>query len=62
MGEGAAYTGLAPAGRDLGPAIFAADLAVASGNLEPVERLLTEDVAHGLAEHFRELRATVRGR
>lgn len=58
MGEGAAYTGLAPAGRDLGPAIPAADLAVESGNLEPVERLLTEEVLHGLEKHFAELRET----
>jgi len=55
-GEGAAYTGLAPAGRDLGPAIPAADLAVASGDLEALERLLTEGVLHGLDVHFAELR------
>ena len=57
-GEGAAYTGLAPAGRDRGPAIPAADLAVASGDLRPVEQLLTEDVLHGLEKHFAEVRET----
>jgi hypothetical protein len=55
-GEGAAYTGLAPAGRDLGPAIPAADLAVASGDLGALERLLTESVLQGLDLHFAELR------
>ena len=38
--EGAPYTGLAPAGRDLGPAIPAADRALQSGSLEPLEELL----------------------
>jgi hypothetical protein len=33
-GEGAPYTGLKPAGRDLGPAIPAADKAVETGSLE----------------------------
>jgi hypothetical protein len=57
-GEGAPYTGLAPAGRDLGPAVPAADLAVASGDLRPVEQLLTEDVLQGLEKHFAEIRET----
>ena len=35
-GEGAPFTGLKPAGRDLGPAIPAADEAVRVGSVEPV--------------------------
>ena len=38
--EGAAYTGLKPAGRDLGPAIPAADKALETGNVDPVVKLL----------------------
>src|SRR4030067_3866291 len=34
-GEGAPYTGLKPAGRDLGPAVPAADKAIAEGELGP---------------------------
>jgi hypothetical protein len=52
-GEGAPYTGLKPAGRDLGPAIPAADRALDSGSVEPVERLLT--VVSGLRKRFREV-------
>jgi hypothetical protein len=51
-GEGAPYTGLAPAGRDLGPAIPAADAAVASGNVDEVEAMLLEAVRRGLVERF----------
>src|SRR5688572_24496355 len=40
-GEGAPFTGLKPAGRDLGPAIPAADKAIESGALEPILDLLT---------------------
>ena len=39
-GEGAAYTGLKPAGRDLGPAIPLADKAVASGSDAELTRFL----------------------
>ena len=55
-GEGAPYTGLAPAGRDLGPAIPAADRALASGDLDVVEDLLVEEVRRGLRAHFAEAR------
>lgn len=51
-GEGAAYTGLKPAGRDLGPAIPAADKALEVGTVEPVVKLLTEAVQRGVREHF----------
>ena len=51
-GEGAPYTGLKPAGRDLGPAIPAADKALEDGSIEPVVNLLTGLVQGGLREHF----------
>lgn len=51
-GEGAPYTGLKPAGSDLGPAIPAADRALETGAVRPLERLLTEAVRHGLHEHY----------
>ena len=51
-GEGAPYTGLKPAGRDLGPAIPAADLALEDGSVETVVKLVTDAVARGIREHF----------
>lgn len=54
-GEGAPYTGLKPAGRDLGPAIQAADQAAAAGQIDPVQNLLTADVQTGLKKRFGEL-------
>lgn len=53
-GEGEPYTGLKPAGRDLGPAIPAADRAVADGKLEPLFKLLTHKIHDGLHERFKE--------
>lgn len=51
-GEGAGYTGLKPAGRDLGPAIPAADRALAEGSVEAVITLLSEAVRQGAHKHF----------
>ena len=51
-GEGAAYTGLKPAGRDLGPAIPAADRALAESSVESVITLLNEAVRQGVRTHF----------
>jgi hypothetical protein len=51
-GEGAPFTGLKPAGRDLGPAIPAADEAVRVGSVEPVRQLLTDAVQQRLREEF----------
>lgn len=51
-GEGEPYTGLKPAGRDLGPALPAADKAIENGSLEEVNTLLTETVQKGLEERF----------
>ncbi len=57
-GEGAPYTGLKPAGRDLGPAIPAADRALESGDIQSLVRLLGEAVQAGLSERFTRARAT----
>lgn len=57
-GEGAAYTGLKPAGADFGPAIPAAEHAVATGDLAKLQAVLTEEIEHALRErlaHVREL-------
>lgn len=51
-GEGAAYTGLKPAGIDYGPAIPAAERAIAIGNLAQVKALLVEEIEHGLHARF----------
>lgn len=50
--EGASYTGLKPAGRDLGPAIPAGDKAVDTGDLKPVWDLLREEAHKGLHRTF----------
>ena len=57
-GEGASFTGLKPAGRDLGPAIPAADEAVRVGSVEPVRRLLTVAIQERLRRQFGEVMAT----
>jgi hypothetical protein len=51
-GEGEPYTGLKPAGRDLGPAIPAADKAIDMRSLQPVEKLLTTSLSEGLRAHL----------
>jgi hypothetical protein len=51
-GEGAPYDGLKPAGRDLGPAIPAADAALEKGVPGPVVALLTDAVRDGVRAHF----------
>jgi hypothetical protein len=52
-GEGEPYTGIKPAGRDLGPAIPAADKAIVDGKIEPVIKLLTEKMRDGVQEYFK---------
>jgi len=54
-GEGAPFTGLKPAGRDLGPAIPAADKAIEQGSVESVAKLLTTAMQERLREHFNEV-------
>lgn len=56
-GEGAAYTGLKPAGEGLGPAIAAADKAIDSGSSAAVEKLLVDAVKTGVHERFARLKA-----
>lgn len=56
-GEGASYTGLKPAGRDLGPTIPAADKAVETGKIEPLVDLLMSKIRKDLEEHFHEVMA-----
>lgn len=60
-GEGAAYTGLKPAGIDHGPAIPAAERAIETGNLTPVKALLTDEVKHGLHARFAHAQETRKG-
>lgn len=43
-GEGASFTGLKPAGRDLGPAIPAGDKAIVTGSTDALHKLLTDKV------------------
>ena len=51
-GEGEPYTGLKPPGRDLGAAIPMADRALENGNLEPLLRLLSEDIQRAVRAKF----------
>lgn len=57
QGEGAAYDGLKPAGRDLGPAIPAADLAIRQGNAEKLVHQLSAAVVEQLQARFRRVMA-----
>lgn len=50
--EGAPYTGLKPAGLDLGPAVPGADEALRSGSTAALEKLLGDAVRKGLRDHF----------
>lgn len=51
-GEGAPFGGLQPAGRDLGPAVPAADQALETGSISQVEKLLTDAIRNGVHKHF----------
>jgi hypothetical protein len=50
-GEGAAYTGLKPAGQ-IEPAVAAADKSIESGKLQPLAKLVQGRVENGLHGHF----------
>jgi hypothetical protein len=52
-GEGAAYTGLRPAGTDFGPAIPAAERALEIGKTDELIALMQEQATHGIAERFK---------
>jgi hypothetical protein len=60
-GEGAPYAGLKPAGVDHGPAIPAAERAIATGNLAPIKELLVEQMEHALHARFAHMREGQRG-
>lgn len=51
-GEGAPYTGLKPAGTDLGPAIAGADKALETGSADEVVKLIANDVSAGIRDRF----------
>lgn len=51
-GEGAPFTGLKPAGRDLGLAVPAADKALESGSADAVVQILTDAIRKGVHQHF----------
>jgi hypothetical protein len=52
LGEGAPYTGLKPAGRDLGPAIPLADKSIEENSAKELLELLTDEVHKGLHQYF----------
>ncbi len=54
-GEGAPYTGLKPAGRDLGPAIPAGDKAIETRSADALLQLLSNEVRRGLDKRFHEV-------
>lgn len=54
-GEGAPYTGLKPAGRDLGPAIPLADKAVASASDAELAAFVAKEAEQGVHAKFAEL-------
>ncbi len=55
-GEGAPYTGLKPAGLDLGPAIPAADRALETGDPEALLALVNAKVHEGIRKYYAEAR------
>jgi len=52
QGEGAPYTGLKPAGRDLGPAIPLADKSIELKSAKELLQLLTDEIHNGLHKYF----------
>lgn len=56
-GEGASFTGLKPAGRDLGPAIPSADEALKTGDVAPLTNLLVDKVREGVSDRHRKAMA-----
>lgn len=53
-GEGAPFTGLKPAGLDLGPAVPAADKALETGDPKPLLDLIHEKVHEGIHKYYME--------
>ena len=55
-GEGEPFTGLKPAGTEVGPAVEEADKALESGSVEKVVKLVTDEAAAGIRKRFAEVR------
>jgi hypothetical protein len=55
-GEGEPYTGLKPAGRDLGPVIPLADQVLTAGKADALVNLITDETRKGLLERFEHAR------
>lgn len=60
-GEGEPYTGLKPAGLDHGPALPAAEKALASGSVDNLKKLMADTVAEVVEERFAQVMATRAG-
>lgn len=56
-GEGAAYTGLKPAGTDYGLVIPAAEYAVETGDMAKLKDILVEEIEHALRERLAHVQA-----
>jgi hypothetical protein len=59
-GEGAAYTGVKPAGQDYGLVIPAAEAALETGSVDALEEILVEEVRHAVREQFAEATAHIK--
>lgn len=57
-GEGAPYTGLKPAGLDLGPAVTGADRALISGDIEPLANAIGKHVSKSIRDRFHKVMET----
>jgi Family of unknown function (DUF6448) len=56
-GEGEPYTGLKPAGRDLGPAIPAADRAIETGSVDSLAKTTADAARQGVRDRFQRVLA-----
>lgn len=54
-GEGAPYTGIKPAGRDLGPAVVAGDKALETGAVKPLAEMLTQALHKSVGGQFKDV-------
>lgn len=51
-GEGAPYTGIKPAGTDLGPAVEGADKAIETGKVDSLIKMVNDETAKGIRQRF----------
>jgi len=54
MGEGAPYTGIKPAGTDLGPVIPEADKSLETGNSNKLVEIILNALKDGITKHYQE--------